>query len=143
MSGGKDKLSILDLSSFLGKTIIVTGASSGLGKVIGGACADAGGSVGARPRRRRRGRDSRAGGEVIDVHRRGCVTRIRADQTPSSGRIDRLIEGALIRTPIHRTMDPGKITGAAVFLAASASDAVNGHILSVDGGARRLLRRDR
>ena len=48
--------------------------------------------------------------------------------------IERLIEGAHNRMPTSRIMDPGEIKGAAVFLASPASDAVNGHILTVDGG---------
>lgn len=62
------------------------------------------------------------------------VTSIGADKTTPPGTIDRLIEGALRRTPIHRIMDPDEIKGAAVFLASAAADAVNGHILTVDGG---------
>jgi 2-deoxy-D-gluconate 3-dehydrogenase len=40
----------------------------------------------------------------------------------------------LERIPAGRWGDPGDIAGAAVFLAAPASDYVNGHILTVDGG---------
>jgi 2-deoxy-D-gluconate 3-dehydrogenase len=38
------------------------------------------------------------------------------------------------RIPAGRWGDPGDIGGAAVFLASSASDYVQGHILAVDGG---------
>ena len=40
----------------------------------------------------------------------------------------------LERIPAQRWGNPGDLGGAAVFLAASASDYVNGHILAVDGG---------
>jgi len=38
------------------------------------------------------------------------------------------------KTPAGRWLDPEELVGPAVFLASSASDAVNGHILYVDGG---------
>lgn len=40
----------------------------------------------------------------------------------------------LARIPAHRWGEPGDIAGAAVFLASSASDYINGHLLVVDGG---------
>ena len=40
----------------------------------------------------------------------------------------------LAKTPANRWGTPEDLTGAAVFLASSASDFVNGHILYVDGG---------
>ncbi len=40
----------------------------------------------------------------------------------------------LFLTPQHRYGDPDEIAHAAVFLASSQSDYVNGHILNVDGG---------
>mgnify|MGYP002513699285 FL=1 len=38
------------------------------------------------------------------------------------------------KTPAGRWLNPEELVGPAVFLASSASDAVNGHILYVDGG---------
>ena len=38
------------------------------------------------------------------------------------------------RTPAGRWLDPSELGGPAVFLASHASDAVNGHVLYVDGG---------
>ncbi|MBQ2728646.1 MAG: SDR family oxidoreductase, partial [Alistipes sp.] len=38
------------------------------------------------------------------------------------------------KTPAGRWLDPEELGGPAVFLASKASDAVNGHILYVDGG---------
>ena len=38
------------------------------------------------------------------------------------------------RTPAGRWLDPEELAGPAVFLASDASNAVNGHILYVDGG---------
>lgn len=40
----------------------------------------------------------------------------------------------LSRIPAQRWGEPNDLTGAAIFLASSASDYVNGHILTVDGG---------
>ena len=38
------------------------------------------------------------------------------------------------RLPAERWLKPEELAGPAVFLASEASDAVNGHILYVDGG---------
>ena len=38
------------------------------------------------------------------------------------------------RTPAGRWLEPSELGGPAVFLASDASNAVNGHILYVDGG---------
>ena len=38
------------------------------------------------------------------------------------------------KTPAGRWLEPSELAGPAVFLASHASDAVNGHILYVDGG---------
>ena len=38
------------------------------------------------------------------------------------------------KTPAGRWLDPSELGGPAVFLASKASDAVNGHVLYVDGG---------
>ena len=38
------------------------------------------------------------------------------------------------KTPAGRWLDPEELAGPAVFLASDASNAVNGHILYVDGG---------
>ena len=38
------------------------------------------------------------------------------------------------KTPAGRWLDPEELEGPAVFLASDASNAVNGHILYVDGG---------
>ena len=38
------------------------------------------------------------------------------------------------KTPAGRWLNPGELGGPAVFLASKASDAVNGHVLYVDGG---------
>lgn len=38
------------------------------------------------------------------------------------------------KIPVGRWLNPEELVGPAVFLASSASDAVNGHILYVDGG---------
>ena len=61
-------------------------------------------------------------------------TKIGWDKEVDPAVIERLIDGAHRRMPTGRIMDPDEIKGAAVFLASKASDAVNGHILTVDGG---------
>lgn len=61
-------------------------------------------------------------------------TRIGWDKDVDPGVIEKLIQGAHDRMPTGRIMDPDEIKGTAVFLASRASDAVNGHILTVDGG---------
>jgi 2-dehydro-3-deoxy-D-gluconate 5-dehydrogenase len=43
-------------------------------------------------------------------------------------------ESILARIPAGRWGDPAELGGAAVFLASAASDYVNGHVLTVDGG---------
>ena len=40
----------------------------------------------------------------------------------------------ILSTPANRWLKPEELTGPAVFLASEASNAVNGHILYVDGG---------
>lgn len=61
-------------------------------------------------------------------------TRIGWDKQLDGDVIERLLAGALRRAPAHRLMKPGEVKGTAVYLASQASDAVNGHILTVDGG---------
>jgi len=51
---------------------------------------------------------------------------LQADETRNRQIMDRI--------PAARWGDPGDLGGAAVFLASSASDYVQGHILAVDGG---------
>lgn len=51
---------------------------------------------------------------------------LRADETRNRQILERI--------PAGRWGDPGDLGGAAVFLASSASDYVQGHILAVDGG---------
>lgn len=62
------------------------------------------------------------------------ATKIGQDKDVDPAVIDVLVDGALKRMPTGRIMEPDEIKGAAVFLASRASDAVNGHILTVDGG---------
>jgi 2-deoxy-D-gluconate 3-dehydrogenase len=54
------------------------------------------------------------------------TAQLRADEARSQAILDRI--------PAGRWGEPSDLGGAAVFLASSASDYVNGHILAVDGG---------
>ena len=47
---------------------------------------------------------------------------------------ERQPDGICAKTPAGRWLEPEELAGPAVFLASKASDAVNGHILYVDGG---------
>jgi 2-deoxy-D-gluconate 3-dehydrogenase len=51
---------------------------------------------------------------------------LRADATRSRQILERI--------PAARWGEPEDVTGAAVFLAPTASDHVHGHVLAVDGG---------
>ena len=62
------------------------------------------------------------------------ATNIGRDKTPGEGVIDRLVAAAIELVPTHRIMDPDEIKGTAVYLASAASDAMNGHVLTVDAG---------
>lgn len=46
------------------------------------------------------------------------------------------------KTPAGRWLDPSELGGPAVFLASKASDAVNGHVLYVDGGILAYIGKD-
>jgi gluconate 5-dehydrogenase len=61
-------------------------------------------------------------------------TNIGTDKEAPPGAIELLVENAVKRTPIGRFMHTDEIKGPAVFLASAASDAINGHVLTVDGG---------
>jgi 2-deoxy-D-gluconate 3-dehydrogenase len=54
------------------------------------------------------------------------TTALQADETRNRQIVERI--------PAGRWGDPGDLGGAAVFLASSASDYVQGHVLAVDGG---------
>jgi 2-deoxy-D-gluconate 3-dehydrogenase len=56
----------------------------------------------------------------------GNTAALQADETRNRQIVERI--------PAGRWGDPSDLAGAAVFLASSASDYVNGHILAVDGG---------
>ncbi len=62
------------------------------------------------------------------------ATNIGQDKDVDASVIDVLVDGALKRMPTGRIMEPEEIKGTSIFLASKASDAVNGHILTVDGG---------
>ena len=63
---------------------------------------------------------------VVDDGSTDNTAAIRADAARSKSILERIPEG--------RWGDPADIGGAAVFLASSAADYVQGHILAVDGG---------
>jgi NAD(P)-dependent dehydrogenase (short-subunit alcohol dehydrogenase family) len=63
-----------------------------------------------------------------------CPQLTRTDATANLVTNPALFADALHRTPMGRIGEPEDITGAAVFLASSASDFITGQILAVDGG---------
>jgi NAD(P)-dependent dehydrogenase (short-subunit alcohol dehydrogenase family) len=62
------------------------------------------------------------------------ATRIGQDKEVPADVIQRLVAAAIELVPTHRIMDPDEIKGTAVYLASAASDAMNGHVLTVDAG---------
>jgi NAD(P)-dependent dehydrogenase (short-subunit alcohol dehydrogenase family) len=62
------------------------------------------------------------------------ATGIGSDKDVPAEVIDRLVAAAIEFVPTHRIMDPAEIKGTAVYLASAASDAMNGHVLTVDLG---------
>jgi len=59
---------------------------------------------------------------------------IATDNTQALRQDEARSQAILERIPAGRWGDPSDLGGAAIFLASSASDYVNGHILAVDGG---------
>ncbi|HXM54452.1 MAG TPA: SDR family oxidoreductase [Candidatus Dormibacteraeota bacterium] len=59
---------------------------------------------------------------------------VRTDNTAQLLRDPVRFRAILDRIPAGRWGEPADLAGAAVFLASSASDYVNGHVLAVDGG---------
>jgi 2-deoxy-D-gluconate 3-dehydrogenase len=59
---------------------------------------------------------------------------VHTDNTAALQRDAARYEAILSRIPAGRWGEPDDIAGAAVFLASSASNYVNGHVLAVDGG---------
>ncbi len=59
---------------------------------------------------------------------------IRTDNTAALQRDPTRYQAILDRIPAGRWGDPSDLVGPAVFLASTASDYVNGHVLAVDGG---------
>lgn len=58
----------------------------------------------------------------------------RTDNTAALQADEQRNSAILARIPASRWGEPEDLAGAAVFLASSASDYVNGHVLAVDGG---------
>jgi 2-dehydro-3-deoxy-D-gluconate 5-dehydrogenase len=59
---------------------------------------------------------------------------VHTDNTAAIQRDPKRYQAILDRIPAGRWAEPSDLAGAAVFLASSASDYVNGHVLAVDGG---------
>lgn len=64
---------------------------------------------------------------------------IKTDLTATTQQVPEFNEWIAKRVPMGRWGNPEDLVGAAVFLAAPASDFVNGHILTVDGGTISVL----
>src|ERR1051326_1851319 len=59
---------------------------------------------------------------------------MRTDNTRALQQDETRNRQILERIPANRWGEPGDLAGAAVFLASSASDYINGHVLVIDGG---------
>lgn len=64
---------------------------------------------------------------------------IKTDLTATTQQVPEFNDWIAKRVPMGRWGNPEDLVGAAVFLAAPASDFVNGHILTVDGGTISVL----
>ena len=61
-------------------------------------------------------------------------TNLGRDKVADQDRKNRLREASVSLIPTHRRGEPEEIGGTAIYLASSASDMVNGHILVIDAG---------
>jgi len=61
-------------------------------------------------------------------------TNLGRDKVADQDRKGRLREASVRLIPTHRRAEPDEIGGTAIYLASSASDMVNGHILVIDAG---------
>ena len=61
-------------------------------------------------------------------------TNLGRDRDAPAGLLESLLERAVEMSPMKRIADPERIQGTAIYLASAASDLVNGHVLTIDGG---------
>jgi NAD(P)-dependent dehydrogenase (short-subunit alcohol dehydrogenase family) len=61
-------------------------------------------------------------------------TNLGRDRDAPADLLERLLVGAVEMSPLRRLADPAEIQGTAIYLASAASNLVNGHVLTVDGG---------
>lgn len=62
------------------------------------------------------------------------ATNLGRDRLVEPDALDQLLAGAMSMSPLGRILEPEGIKGTAVYLASAASDLVNGHVLTIDGG---------
>src|SRR5438309_819859 len=125
----------LDLA---GKVAVVIGGTSGIGRALAHALAEAGADVVATGRRPER--VAEAAQQIEALGRRTlCVNALAPGVFPTALNAS-LLEGTergrelLLRTPMQRFGRLEELAGATVFLASDAASYVTGHLLAVDGG---------
>jgi NAD(P)-dependent dehydrogenase (short-subunit alcohol dehydrogenase family) len=128
--------SVRSPSSLEGRTAVVLGGTSGIGRAISLGLAAAGADVVAAARRAEEVAETAA----IEWGPRGVTVNAIAPGVFRTALNEALLDGTergkeiKLRTPGGRFGKVEEVAGAAVFLASDAAGFVNGHILVVDGG---------
>ena len=106
---------------FSGRTVVVTGGTSGIGRALADAFRDAGAAVVITGTRER----------TVNVVAPGWIdTPLMDAHVRDPERRDRIVA----RTPLGRWGRPDDVVGPVLFLASDAARSVTGALLTVDGG---------
>src|SRR5438477_79515 len=140
-----------------GKVVLITGASSGIGRAVALACAEAGADLALTYRANRRGADDTA--ESVRRHGRRAellsvdvadelaletmVGQVRENvlgpgwiETAYGESLDAKIKERITRSiPLSRWGTPQEVAHVAVYLASDAASYVTGQMLMINGGA--------